>query len=735
MWKDYSWSYIKNNRASSISVMIAAFISALFLSLLCSIFYNFWMYDIEGIKLKEGSWQGRIVGKITKEDLAVIRHFANVEKAVINKELSSEQKIVVDLYFNNIGTILEDMPLIADLLGLKSEAIVYHHTLLSMYFISDPQDPSPRLIFPFFLAVIAMSSFSLIMIIHNIFAVSMNARIHQIGIFSSIGATPGQIRICLLQEAAALCILPILLGNLFGIVISMGVIKLTNNIAVDVPGRFEAVWEYHPLIYAFTIMSTILTVWISAWLPARKLSRLTPLQAIRNTSELQLKRKKNSCVLALIFGIEGELAGNALKAQRKALRTTTVSLTFSFLAFTIMQCFFTLSYLSTRMTYFERYQDAWDVMVTVKDTGIEAFRETAKLQELSGVHSCTVYQKAMGKRMITKEEISEELAAIGGLPNASKYVSVLEDTWLVNAPIVILDDTSFLEYCEQIGVVPRLDGAVILNRIRSSEKANFRSKNYFSYLKGNQNTTVLRQAGQEKIKAEISVLAYTQKVPVLREEYGTLDYSVLVHFLPVSMWEKIKEQIGGTEENSYIRVLAREGVTLNELNRLEEAITQLVSQKYETESENRIKEKMLNDKMIHGIMLILGSFCILLAIIGIANLFSITLGFVRQRKQEFARYMSVGLTPNGIQKMFCIEALVIAGRPVLITLPVTMIMVGFMIKASYLDPMVFIKEAPIIPILTFILAIFGFVALAYYLGGKKVMQYNLADALRDDTMT
>ena len=133
-------------------------------------------------------------------------------------------------------------------------------------------------------------------------------------------------------------------------------------------------------------------------------------------------------------------------------------------------------------------------------------------------------------------------------------------------------------------------------------------------------------------------------------------------------------------------------------------------------------------------MALVGGFCVLLAIIGIGNVFSNTLGFVRQRRREFARYMSVGLTLERIKKMFCVEALVIAGRPLLITLPLTVIAVGLMISASYLEPMVFIRETPVIPILIFILAIFVFVALAYYLGGRKVLRSSLVEALRDDTM-
>ncbi len=124
----------------------------------------------------------------------------------------------------------------------------------------------------------------------------------------------------------------------------------------------------------------------------------------------------------------------------------------------------------------------------------------------------------------------------------------------------------------------------------------------------------------------------------------------------------------------------------------------------------------------------------LLAFIGIANIFSNTLGFVRQRKREFARYISIGMTPQGMRKMFCIEALVIAGRPVLITLPITAVLVGLMINASHLDLMEFWAAAPIVPIALFIAALFCFVALAYYLGGRQILKCDLVEALRSDYM-
>ena len=82
--------------------------------------------------------------------------------------------------------------------------------------------------------------------------------------------------------------------------------------------------------------------------------------------------------------------------------------------------------------------------------------------------------------------------------------------------------------------------------------------------------------------------------------------------------------------------------------------------------------------------------------------------------------------------MFFVEALVIAGRPVVITVPLTVVFVGLMIRASSLELSEFLTEAPILPIVIFMLAIFGFVALAYSVGGKRVMKCSLAEALRDD---
>ena len=731
MWKNYSIEFIKRNRASSLSAHAAAFISALFLSLLCGLFYNFRNYEIESVILEEGNWQGRITGTFDDNVVSGVENFANVKTASVNKELSDGQTLVIDICFNNMRTVYQDMSLIAQQLGIPDSSVSYHESLLSTYFVHNPQDTSPPLLPAFFLAVLLIVSVSLILIIHNSFAVSMNARIHQFGIFSSIGATPGQIRTCLLQEAAALCAIPILLGSFIGIALTFGIIQIVNALADDIAGRHEAVFTYHPLVFAVTILVSVLTVLISAWMPAGKLSRLTPLEAIKNTGELQLKRKKKARILAGLFGVEGELAGNALKAQKKSLRTSTLSLTLSFLGFTFMLCFFTLSGISTNHTYFQRYQNAWDVMATIKDTPIENFTHEEEIHGLNDTDS-VIYQKAEAYASVPMAAISKEVAGLGGLEAlAGTSVSVSGDTCTILAPVVIMDDSSFAAYCGQIGVSPSGTGSVILNRIWDSVNSNFRYKEYVPFLTEEQDTILLQNRDDASAAVTIPVLGYTQEPPVLREEY---DNYALVQFLSVSSWKQIEKVIGNAEQDTYIRVLATKDRSLTELQTIETELTNMLRQEFTLEMENRIQEKTDNDAMLNGYQLIIGALCALLAMIGIANVFSNTLSFIRQRKREFARYLSIGMTPESMRKMFRIEALVIAGRPVLITLPVTVLFVWFMITASHLNPMEFLSVAPIVPVVIFVAAIFGFVALAYDIGARKVLNCDLAEALQSDSM-
>ena len=117
MRNDDSLGFIRKNPSFSLSAVAAAFISALFLSLLSGLFFNFWNYEIERIVLAEGDWQGRITGTFDESPIPVIENFANVEQARINADISEGRELVIDIYFHNMRTIYRDMPLITQKLG------------------------------------------------------------------------------------------------------------------------------------------------------------------------------------------------------------------------------------------------------------------------------------------------------------------------------------------------------------------------------------------------------------------------------------------------------------------------------------------------------------------------------------------------------------------------------------------------------------------------------------------
>ena len=728
MWKDYSLSYIRKNRASSYSVLAAALIAAAFLSLLFSLMYSMWDYERTRIVAEEGDYHARLTGRIDEEKLELIRGWANVESAVVRKQGAEGENTVVDIRLKDPSDIYEEMPKIAALAGIPESQTEYHDQLLSLFLVRSPRDPDGAMMLALFAAVSVFACIALILVIHNAFAVFMNDRVHQFGILSSVGATPGQIRFCLLQEAGLLCALPVLFGNLAGMAAAAGLLEGINlYLKKAAPDRLPSHFVFHPAVFLLSVLCAVVTVWASARIPAGRLSRLTPLEAIRGGGEFSLKRKKHSPILSLLFGVEGELAGNALKAQKKALRAAGLSLILSFLAFTLMESVLSLSRLSTEITYWDRYQNAWDVMVTVKNTQIAPFGKTeelSRIRSLSGIRDVLAYQKAQAQRLLTDGELSDAYREAGGFRDGT-------GKRLVSAPLIILDDEAFLSYCGQIGAPERLDGVIVYNEVRDDRDPNFRKRKVLPYLQEDADTAVLYRYGQEEA-VTVPVTAYARQTPVLREQFGVEDPHELVHFLPASLWEKIGETLGETETDLTIRVLAEEGASMETLDSLEEEINGLL-EGYETESENRLRAKLESDRAYDALMTLFGSFCALLALFGISSVFLNTLSFVRQRRREVARYLSVGMTPCSVGKMFFVEALVLAGRPALVTLPLAALIVAWFLKTSYLDAGLFIRNAPVVPVLLFLAAIFAFVGLAYYLGARKLLRCSLTELLRDES--
>ena len=75
----------------------------------------------------------------------------------------------------------------------------------------------PSLLTGFYFLIMCMVCLSMALVLYHAFVMGADERMHQLGILQTVGATPGQIRACLLQEALALSLLPVLAGIAAGV--------------------------------------------------------------------------------------------------------------------------------------------------------------------------------------------------------------------------------------------------------------------------------------------------------------------------------------------------------------------------------------------------------------------------------------------------------------------------------------------------------------------------------------
>lgn len=725
MWKDFSVTYLKNNKATGISIAVAAFIAALFISGLCSLFYNMWVDNTNRVLREEGDWQARFATQLSSSELQTIRNAANVTDAFI-----IEDKTVV--YFDDPATIYTDMPEIAELIHRDERLIEYHSSLLAQEFVF-PEGEDPPLLWGIYAAVLVLMCLSLILIIKSAFQFSMNPRIHQLGILQSVGATPRQIRHVLLQEAFVLTLGPILLGTLCGIGLCVGFLAYANSLSAQLQ-LTAAHFEYHIFIFIVTIVCAFGTVLFSAWLPARKLSRVTPLEALKGDVDHQPKKMREFRWMSLIFGTEGELSRKSLYARRKAFRTATICLSVSFFTVSLFLVFMTVSEISTEDTYWKKYQDAWDIMIEMENPEDLNRELLEKLSTIDGVESLTAYQKNFAYTPIAPAEMSPAVNGVGGYEAINSEGKKLSDErYMIEVPIVALDNKSYQAYVESLtgeSSEPAQNSVVVVNTIWDSVNSRYRHETYLPFLTETEQMALKLYSDQEGANeaGEVIVSAYTEKPPNLREEYKNY---TLVQVMSQDTYTRLAQNLPNTDKTTTISVRATAD---QKIAAIEDQCIALLGNHMDYTIENRPEQAAVNTQIYAGYRSILTGICALLACIGIANVFANTLGYTTQRKREFARIQSLGVTPGGITKMLCAETFIIGVKPILISIPFTLLFTIFVLDYTSIDFSVFMAEAPIFPIVIFALAIIAAVGLSYYLGGRQLKNHTIAETLKDDTM-
>src|SRR5829696_1028786 len=139
-------------------------------------------------------------------------------------------------------------------------------------------------------------------------------------------------------EAGVIAAIGIPLGIL-GAIAGVGILlKLTQRIVsqliLDADQGMPLVVS--PPVIGLTVLFSAATTLLSAWIPARRASRVSPIDAIRQSGEIQEGTPlnlKTSPLIRRVFGFEGELALKSLQRDRKKYRTTVLSLMISIILF------------------------------------------------------------------------------------------------------------------------------------------------------------------------------------------------------------------------------------------------------------------------------------------------------------------------------------------------------------------------------------------------------------------
>ena len=172
--------------------------------------------------------------------------------------------------------------------------------------------------------------------IRNSFAISVSEKTKLYGMLSSVGATPRQIKMSVLKEGFYLGVMGIPLGVCFGILACFVLIRLvgyfmTQNGSLLSDFVLNVSWQ---AIIGSVVLASI-TIYLSSIGSARKASKITEIEAIKNNNQIVIKsgKMKTPKIIRQLFKVGGVFAYKNMKRNRSQYRTTVIALVVSISSF------------------------------------------------------------------------------------------------------------------------------------------------------------------------------------------------------------------------------------------------------------------------------------------------------------------------------------------------------------------------------------------------------------------
>ncbi|WP_053986049.1 FtsX-like permease family protein [Niameybacter massiliensis] len=666
-------------------------------------------------------------------------------------EIREDRTYIVNMQFKNVKDTYKLTPQIAQNIGLTADVegrypVRYYYDLLESYgvFEEGVTDQFRSMMMVYGVAILFIMSF-FVTIIYHTFAVSANARVKYLGLLKSIGATPKQIRHSVLFEGILLGSISIPIGLLGGYGIASLVFNYLNatyktlemNAHVDVYISIGTV--------VMIVVMTLAIILISAYFPARKVAKLSPIVAIKQ-GDYKVEKLKDTVFskwIGKVLGYEGTLALKSNRAHRKGFRTAYIFLTISFVI--LMGGIIYLNVWNLSVSYEPRPIN-YEMKLYLSDVGQDEFerldREVRAINEVEKVqrNKGTLY----GQTQVSLEDLSPELQA------REKTYLEQEAEWVdgkydFTTEFLAIDDASFNEYCERIGAdaAEFYEGeevkAILYNLATYNNRAIREEQEtipLFDWEKGKVLTVT-----EDLDSIDKATVPYTFDVEVgyvtdqIIDHGRYYDYYRVILIIPESMSQRLVTNFTKRNQERYNRDISYLEVAEEDIPVVKAQIEEIYD-RHKDKANFRmwdiITSREGQQKSTQLIMMIAGIGVGFITLIGIVNIYSTLSNQMNIRRKEFAMLKSVGISPAGIKKILLLESAFYSIKPIIYSIPI-LIGVGILMLTtarfswmniwSILPYGFFIIGSIILSSIIF--------SLSYFLS-RKVIKETIIDVIKDE---
>ena len=629
--------------------------------------------------------------------------------------------------FNKNKKIIKQSEELAKELNYDGD-INYNSTLLALYGESTYGNVMSSM-GGMMIIMLSLVSIGCIIVIYNSFAISVMERKKEFGLLSSIGATKRQLSHTVFFEAVVVGVIGIILGIL-GAYIGIGcVILIINNLISDML-EYKLHLVTNPLFIIIPVIFMIIVIGVSAFIPSRRASKVSPIEAIRQNDDIKINKKKirTSKLVLKLFGIEGEIALKNIKRNKKKYKVTIVSLFISIVLFISFSSYmnYTLNTASSVMG-----EVPYDYQISYfgddPNNDKEALDKINEIVKSSDVKEYVSYSvgnlSIIGNYTYSDEYLDFYKSAYG--ENGIKALNNLKYQYI---SIYILDDNSYNKYKKLIGLDK--DSVILLNKFKGVSYGNNKRVNYNIPVinNGNINIKICNFDNDEDVDTtkycnkNIDNIFVTNKSFDLIEEFSYMgDFKLIVN-------KKLYDSISDSSTH-----YTQFNIISDNTNNIDKLTKEL--DKYSNVNYTNIKEAMKQaNNLILVVKILMYGFISLVTLIGVTSVFNTISTSMALRKREFAVLRSIGLTNRGFNKILFFESLFFGMKSLIFAIPVS---IGITVLIHYaLADMVSISTI-IIPwkyIIISIVSVFVIVLLTMMYSTSKIKKHNIIEQIREENI-